>query len=133
MCQVVFGTSNLALGTSLPIIKTFPCPHMSKAINDADFDSQVLKADKPVLLDFWAPWCGPCKVMLPVMEELEAQYAGKVEIMKMNVDENMDVPSKFNVMSIPTFIIFKKGEAVKSFVGTRSKEDIVKDLDEVLS
>ena len=106
---------------------------MSKAITDADFDSQVLKADKPVLLDFWAPWCGPCKVMLPVIEELEAQYAGKVEIVKMNVDENMDVPSKFNVMSIPTFIIFKNGEAVKSFVGTRSKEDIMKDLDEVLA
>src|SRR3989344_6755888 len=64
---------------------------MSKAINDADFDSQVLKADKPVLLDFWAPWCGPCKVMLPIMEELETQYAGKVEIMKMNVDENMEI------------------------------------------
>jgi len=112
---------------------TFPRSRMSKAITDADFDSHVLKSDKPVLLDFWAPWCGPCKVMLPVMEELAKQYEGKVEIVKMNVDENTEVPGKFNVMSIPTFIIFNKGEAVKSFVGVRSKEDIQKDLDEVLA
>ncbi len=96
---------------------------------DSDFDTEVLQSPVPVLLDFWAPWCGPCKVMLPIMEELEQEMGGKVKIMKMNVDENIETPGKFNVMSIPTFIIFKKGEAIKSFIGTKSKEDIKQELE----
>lgn len=106
---------------------------MSHVINDADFDAVVLKSDVPVLVDFWAPWCGPCKAMTPIMEELEQAYAGKVKIAKMNVDENMEVPGKFNVMSIPTFIIVKNGNVVSQFVGARSKADMQKELDNAIA
>ncbi len=106
---------------------------MPTSISDTDFDSQVLKSDVPVVVDFWAPWCGPCKVMLPIVEELDKEYGGKVKFVKMNVDENSDVPGRFSVMSIPTFIIFKNGDAAKTFVGSRSKEDMKKDIDEVLA
>lgn len=102
---------------------------MSHSVTDADFGTEVLRADIPVLVDFWAPWCGPCKAMNPVMEELETEYAGKIKILKMNVDENMDVPSTYNVMSIPTFIIFKEGNVFTQFIGARSKGDMVKELD----
>ena len=105
---------------------------MANAITDAEFDAEVLKSDIPVLVDFWAPWCGPCKAMIPIVDELSGEYEGKVKIVKMNVDENMEVPSKHNVMSIPTFIIFKGGEAVNTFVGAKSKEDVKKALDAVL-
>lgn len=104
---------------------------MSHAVTDADFDKEVLQADLPVLVDFWAPWCGPCKAMLPVMEELEKTYDGKVKLVKINVDENADVPGKYNVMSIPTFIIFKGGKIASQFVGARSKADMQKELDAV--
>lgn len=102
---------------------------MATQITDADFDSSVLKSDLPVLVDFWAPWCGPCKAMNPILEELENEYAGKVKLVKMNVDENGTVPGNFNVMSIPTFIIFKDGEIFSQFIGARSKADVQKELD----
>jgi len=106
-----------------------PLIRMAQAIADADFDAEVLKAEIPVLVDFWAPWCGPCKMMLPIIEELSEEYKGKVKIVKVNVDENTEAPGKFNVMSIPTFILFKGGEPVNSFVGAKSKEDVKKVLD----
>lgn len=104
---------------------------MAKAISDAEFEAEVLKSDIPVLVDFWAPWCGPCKAMLPIVEELAGEYEGKVKIVKVNVDENSEAPGKYQVMSIPTFIIFKKGEAVKTFVGAKSKADFKKELDAI--
>ena len=106
---------------------------MAHPTSDATFDADVLKSAIPVLVDFWAPWCGPCKAMLPIVEELEKTYEGKVKIVKMNVDENMDVPGKYNVMSIPTFIIFKNGEVASQFIGARSKADVQKELDAVAS
>ena len=104
---------------------------MAQAITDADFETEVLKSEIPVLVDFWAPWCGPCKQMLPIVEELAGEYEGKVKIVKMNVDESTEVPGKYNVMSIPTFIIFKGGEPVANFVGAKSKEDVKQELDAV--
>lgn len=105
---------------------------MAKPVTDADFEAEVLKSDIPVLVDFWAPWCGPCKQMLPIVDELTAENEGKVKVVKVNVDENSEVPGKFNVMSIPTFIIFKDGEAVTNFVGAKSKEDVQAELNAVL-
>lgn len=97
---------------------------MPTPISDADFNQEVLSSPTPVVVDFWAPWCGPCKAMLPVFDELEKSYAGKVKFMKMNVDDNLDIPGQHGVMSIPTFIIFKDGQPVKTMVGAKSKEDM---------
>ena len=105
---------------------------MATPISDSTFDAEVLKSDIPVFVDFWAPWCGPCKAMLPIVEELTEKYKGRVKVVKMNVDENTEVPGKYGVMSIPTFLILKKGEVADSFVGTRSKEEISGKLDAVL-
>ena len=105
---------------------------MPSPISDADFDKEVLQSTIPVLVDFWAPWCGPCKAMLPIIDELESEYAGKVKFVKINVDENLDVPGKFNVMSIPTFVLIKGGQPVASFIGARTKVDMQKELDKVL-
>jgi thioredoxin 1 len=112
------------------LLPTFPMP---SPLSDTEFQTKVLKSTTPVLVDFWAPWCGPCKAMHPVIEEVEKQYKGKVSVFQMNVDENSEIPQQFNVMSIPTFIIFKNGEAVDTFVGVRSKEDVSSRLDAVLS
>ena len=102
-------------------------------INAASFEKVVLQSPVPVLVDFWAPWCGPCKAMLPIMEELEKAYEGKMKIVKMNVDENTDVPGKYNVMSIPTFIIVKGGKTISQFVGARSKTDFQKEMDSAIA
>ncbi len=102
-------------------------------VTDATFDQEVLKSDLPVLVDFWAPWCGPCKSMMPVIEEVGQEYAGKVKIVKINVDESIDVPQQFGVMSIPSFFIFKKGEVVSNFVGVKTKDFVAKELEKALA
>jgi len=102
-------------------------------LTDQNFQTEVLNSKKPVLVDFWAPWCGPCKIMGPVVEELAKEYAGKpVKFGKMNVDENSAIPSKFGVMSIPTFILFKDGKPVEQFVGVQKKEYLQKKLDALI-
>ena len=101
-------------------------------VTDSTFDAEVLQGKTPVLVDFWAPWCGPCKAMSPLVEELGKDYAGKVKVVKVNVDENTAVPGKYNVMSIPSFFIFKGGEIITSFVGVKTKEFVKGELDKVL-
>src|SRR3989344_6672461 len=98
-------------------------------IKDAEFEEKVLKAETPVLVDFWAPWCGPCRMAEPVLEELSEDYKGKVVILKINVDENQDIPGRYGVMSIPTTIMFKSGEEAGrqiGFVGKQGFEDLIK-------
>ncbi|HJA75774.1 MAG TPA: thioredoxin [Candidatus Desulfovibrio gallistercoris] len=102
---------------------------MAEQITDATFDMQVLKSDQPVLLDFWAPWCGPCRALGPVIEELASEYAGRVQIGKMNVDENPVTPGKYGIRAIPTLILFKNGEAVEQVTGAVSKDAIKNILD----
>jgi thioredoxin 1 len=104
---------------------------MAHAATDATFDEEVMKSPLPVLVDFWAPWCGPCKAMNPILEELAAEFDGKVKIVKVNVDENIDTAGKFNVLSIPTFLMVKDGKAVGSVVGARSKADMKKEIEKI--
>lgn len=105
---------------------------MATAITDEQFQDEVLNADTPVLVDFWAPWCGPCKSMLPIVDELSNEYEGKAKVVKINVDESTEVPGTYQVMSIPTFIVFNDGEAVQTFVGAKPKEELAAALDAVL-
>ena len=90
---------------------------MLTQINSSNFDEKVIKSDLPVLIDFWAAWCGPCKLMAPVFEELSKEYEGKIEFAKLNVDENQDIVAKYGVMSIPTLVLFDKGMEVDRIVG----------------
>lgn len=103
-----------------------------REVTDATWDSDVLKSDLPVLVDFWAPWCGPCRMVAPIVQELSEEYAGKVSFMKMNTDENPMVPSKFGIRSIPSLLIFKGGELKGTVVGFRPKSDLKKRIDEAL-
>ena len=93
-------------------------------INDADFESIVVNSDIPVLLDFWAPWCGPCKMIEPVLDELAPEFAGKVKIVKMNVDDNQTTPAQFGVRSIPTLLLIKNGQVVATQVGALPKTQL---------
>lgn len=100
---------------------------------DQNFDAEVLKSETPVLVDFWATWCGPCKIVSPVIEELAKEYGVKLKVGKLDVDANPESSGKYNVMSIPTIMIFKKGEPIKSVIGAQPKENFKKAIDEVLA
>lgn len=90
-------------------------------IGDGNFANEVLQSDVPVLLDFWAPWCGPCKMIAPILDDLASEYQGKLKIVKLNVDENQETPAKFGVRGIPTLMIFKNGSSVATKVGALNK------------
>ena len=96
-----------------------------QAVTDASFKTDVLEAGLPVLVDFWAPWCGPCRAVAPVLDQLDAELAGRLKIVKMNVDENQQIPGALGVRSIPTLVVFKDGKAVQGAVGALSKAQML--------
>ena len=107
---------------------------MSEAmkVESADFKTQVLDSDVPVLVDFWAPWCGPCKMLTPTVEALADEYAGKAKVVKVNVDDNQQLAAQFGIRGIPTVMVFKDGAPVASLVGMQPKAEFAKALDAVL-
>jgi len=99
---------------------------------DATFDAEVLKSDLPVLIDFWAPWCGPCRIIAPVVDEIAETYKGKLKVVKMNVDENGQAPQTYGVMAIPTLILFKGGELKEKVVGVLPKTKLTELIDKYI-
>lgn len=102
-------------------------------LTDQNFHDTLSKAKMPMLVDFWAPWCGPCKIIGPIVDELAEKYVGKIEVGKVNVDDNPEVSGEFGIMSIPTLAFFKNGQIVKTVIGAQPKEALQKAIDEVLA
>ena len=101
-------------------------------VTDDSFDSEIINADIPAMVDFWAEWCGPCKMVSPVVEELAGQYTGKIKMAKMDVDKNRQTPAKFGIRNIPTLILFKGGEVVNTIIGAQPKSSIEEQLKKLL-
>jgi thioredoxin 1 len=101
-------------------------------VSDATFDNEVLKSPLPVLIDFWAPWCGPCRAIAPIVDELATEYAGKLKIVKMNVDDNPRTPAQYGVRGIPNLILFKDGQVQQQIVGAVPKSNLVKAISTVV-
>jgi thioredoxin 1 len=104
----------------------------TKTVTDATFDSEVLGSDKPVIVDFWAEWCGPCKMVAPVLEEIATEHSDKVTVVKLNIDENPEVARRYQIMSIPTMSVFSGGQVVKSIIGAKPKAALIRDLDGII-
>jgi thioredoxin 1 len=98
-------------------------------VSDASFEGDILKSDVPVLVDFWAPWCGPCRSVAPIVEDLASQYAGKLKVAKVNVDESTEVAMRYQITSIPTFIVFKNGQVADRALGALPRSEFVKLID----
>ena len=105
---------------------------MATEINDSSFKSEVTDSQMPVVVDFWAPWCGPCKMVAPVLEELAKEYEGKVKVVKLNIDENQGTATEYGVRSIPTLILFKDGKECERMIGVQSKDNLKQMIDKVL-
>lgn len=104
-----------------------------KHISDATFEADVLQAGKPVLVDYWAEWCGPCKMIAPILDEVSQTYQDKLQVAKMNVDENREIPAKFNIRGIPTLMLFKDGQLAATKVGAMSKAQLTAFIDQQLA
>lgn len=102
-------------------------------VTDGTFETEVLKSDKPVLVDFWAPWCGPCRMVAPVVEELSEEYGGKVKFLKLNTDDNLNTASTYGIRSIPTLLMFKGGQPIDQIIGFRPKGDLKRVIDKALA
>lgn len=102
-------------------------------VTDSEWDSEVLNSDVPVLVDFWAPWCGPCRMVAPIVEELAGEYAGKAKFLKLNTDDNIETATRYGIRSIPTIMVFRNGEPVDQVIGFRPKGDLKKSLDKALA
>jgi len=102
-------------------------------VSDQSFEQEVINSATPVLIDFWAPWCGPCKAIAPVVEELAGSYAGKLKVVKMNVDDNPQTPSRYGVRGIPNLILFKGGEVAEQIVGAVPRAQLVRAIDDALA
>jgi thioredoxin 1 len=102
-------------------------------VTDSEWENEVLNSATPVLVDFWAPWCGPCRMVAPIVEELADEYAGKVRFFKLNTDDNMETTSKYQIRSIPTLLVFKGGQIVDQIIGFRPKSDLKRSLEKALA
>jgi thioredoxin 1 len=104
----------------------------AQPVTDANWDSEVLQSETPVLVDFWAEWCGPCRMVAPVVDEIAGEKAGSLKVLKLNVDENPDTARAYRVMSIPTLMVFKDGQEAKRIVGAKGKDALLSDVESVL-
>ena len=100
----------------------------TKVVTEETFEAEVLKSDKPVIVDYWAEWCGPCRMVAPVLEEIATEYADKIAVVKLNIDDNPQVSQRYGIMAIPTMNVFKGGEVVKQIVGAKPKSALLREL-----
>jgi thioredoxin 1 len=104
----------------------------TKAVTDATFEAEVLKSSKPVIVDYWAEWCGPCRQVAPVLEEIASEHGDKIDVVKLNIDENPAISQRYKIMAIPTMAVFKDGEVVKQIVGAKPKAALLRELAEFI-
>jgi thioredoxin 1 len=104
----------------------------TKVVTDETFETEVLQSDKPVVVDYWAEWCGPCRMVAPVLEEIASEHSDKIEVVKLNIDENPKVAQRYQIMAIPTMSVFQNGEVVKQIVGAKPKAALLRELAEFI-
>jgi thioredoxin 1 len=104
----------------------------TKVVTDATFDTEVLQSSKPVVVDYWAEWCGPCRMVAPVLEEIAGEHADKIDVVKLNIDENPKVAQRYQILAIPTMSVFQNGEVVKQIVGAKPKAALLRELSEFI-